>query len=71
MKQIEIFESVSNKDNTTITNNKQSISLVVDCGCKLIEHFFCATRRNLTQKENKNLMNGQSTYIELCKNHKQ
>lgn len=71
MQQIEIFESVSNKDNTTITSNKQSISLLVNCGCKLTEHFFCGNTRNPTQKENKNLMNERSIYIELCKNHKQ
>ena len=71
MQQIDIFESMSNKDNTTITSNKQSISLIVNCGCKLTEHFFCGRVINPTQKENKNLMDKRSIYIQLCKNHKQ
>ena len=71
MNQIEIFDSISTKENTTITNTKESIFLNVSCGCQLVQHFYCGNTRSTKGGENINLMNQRSLFITLCKNHKQ
>jgi hypothetical protein len=70
MSEIEIFDSISTKENTTITNNNQSIFLAMNCGCKLVQHFYCGNTRSQKGGENINLMNERSLSITLCKNHK-
>ena len=67
---LNIFESISRKDNTTVTNNGQSIFLTVDCGCEMVQHFICDNSKNLALKENKKVMTERSIFVKLCSAHK-
>ena len=70
MKDLKKFESISNIQNTIISNNKQSIFFIVECGCKMTENFLCGNTQNDNSKSNIDAMNKRSVFVQLCNKHK-
>ena len=58
-----IFDSISNRENTIITSNKQSITLTANCGCQQTEHFLCGNTSIKNKENNTDLLNNRSICI--------